>query len=753
MTTTTTTLVTFDQLLANLTERTEAMVKQKSISYLKDADLREVMELSVGIVYLGLRQDRALARVACDIGHRVRDALELSRDSTLAARTGVFVLDSYHALGLIGIEELKVLGAKHTAWYPTALDEASLASLWEDVRPERCEALPRFEKPEDWCSGVHPTGVPLIKHGSLRLLNKLNIVDHHEVMSVLNRYQSQGWKINKSVLSVYSRMSNFKGKDIKVHTEIDPATGEVSTTYPFNWMEEDNARARRGKRLEANSIKRMARKVADRTFYHMYNCDFRGRIYPLTAFLHEQGSDNAKGLLLLEQGQELGEDGYDWLLYNLANTFGEDKLSREDRIAFSRERVATYIGYARDPYLNTGWMAAASKWTFLAGCFELRNIMDWVVAGNSIESYVCHTPVFIDGSNNGVQHLTALSKDESIAHLVNLVPTEKPGDVYTFIANHTWDDYVAPQVAVISDAYKAQYDALFAQMCDIKAHIGEQKLPKKATEAEREEHKVKVSGLYAQLKELRSVNEELLKLCRSYYWSKVESAKQRRVVCKRPTMTLGYGGTAWGMGDQIISDTKKDADAYFKGMDVSAARWMGSAIHKSCLKHLPGPAAMLGMFQLLAGIANSKGEKLRWTVPGTNFPVVQQYRKAESKRVELEFAGKRLQLNVQFIEEKSLDTAKQVSAAAPNVIHSFDAAHLVLTVNACKFPCVTVHDSFGCLPGHMTQMSSAVREQFVAFYNLDPLTQLLKQHDALNLKPAIGNLDINLIIEAEFAFH
>ena len=753
MTTTTTTLVTFDQLLADITTRTAAMAKQKSISYLKEADLREVMELSVGIVYLGIRQDRSFARVACDIGHRVRDALDLPRDSTLAARTGTFVLESYKALNLIDIEELKPVGAKHTAWFPLCTDEASMSALWEDVRPEKCEALPRFERPEDWCSGMHPMGVPLIKHAPLKLLNKINLVDHHEVISVLNRYQSQGWKINKPVLGVYSRLSNLKGKDVKVHTETDPVTGEISTTFPFSWMEEDNHRSRRGKRLEANSIKRMARKVGDRTFYHMYNCDFRGRIYPLTAFLHEQGSDNAKGLLMLEQGQALGEDGYDWLLYNMANSYGEDKLSREDRIAFTRERIVEFIGFARDPYLNTGWMKADNKWAFLAGCYELRNIMDWVVAGNAIGDYVCHTPVFIDGSNNGVQHLTALSKDESIAHLVNLVPTEKPGDVYAFIATHTWNDYVAPQVAAISDAHKAQYDALFAQMAELKAEIADQRLPKKASSEEKEAHKVKVSGLYAQLKELRSVNEELLKLCRSYYWAKVESAKQRRVVCKRPTMTLGYGGTAWGMGDQILADTKKGADAYFRALDVSAARWMGTAIHKSCLKHLPGPAAMLNMFQQLAGIANAKGQKLGWTVPGTNFPVVQQYRKATSKRVELEFNGKRLQLSVQFIEEKTLDTAKQTSAAAPNVIHSFDAAHLVLTVNACKFPCVTVHDSFGCLPGNMTEMSRAVREQFVAFYALDPLTKLLAQHEAEHLKPETGDLDISLINEAEFAFH
>ena len=47
-------------------------------------------------------------------------------------------------------------------------------------------------------------------------------------------------------------------------------------------------------------------------------------------------------------------------------------------------------------------------------------------------------------SNATVQHLTALSIDETTAHLVNLDPTEcdatsVPGDIYMFIADRVWD--------------------------------------------------------------------------------------------------------------------------------------------------------------------------------------------------------------------------------------------------------------------------------------------------------------------------
>ena len=50
------------------------------------------------------------------------------------------------------------------------------------------------------------------------------------------------------------------------------------------------------------------------------------------------------------------------------------------------------------------------------------------------EAYVCHLPIHQDGSCNGLQHYAALGRDQVGAESVNLVPLERPGDVYSNVA-------------------------------------------------------------------------------------------------------------------------------------------------------------------------------------------------------------------------------------------------------------------------------------------------------------------------------
>ena len=47
---------------------------------------------------------------------------------------------------------------------------------------------------------------------------------------------------------------------------------------------------------------------------------------------------------------------------------------------------------------------------------------------------MCHLPIHQDGSCNGLQHYAALGRDKLGAASVNLVPADKPQDVYSEIA-------------------------------------------------------------------------------------------------------------------------------------------------------------------------------------------------------------------------------------------------------------------------------------------------------------------------------
>ena len=68
---------------------------------------------------------------------------------------------------------------------------------------------------------------------------------------------------------------------------------------------------------------------------------------------------------------------------------------------------------------------AEKKVAFCAACVE------WYDYSNAPEGeYISHLPIPIDGSNNGWQHLGAISKDVETGELVGLIPVEIQKDFY-----------------------------------------------------------------------------------------------------------------------------------------------------------------------------------------------------------------------------------------------------------------------------------------------------------------------------------
>ena len=75
-----------------------------------------------------------------------------------------------------------------------------------------------------------------------------------------------------------------------------------------------------------------------------------------------------------------------------------------------------------------------------------------------------------------------------------------------------------------------------------------------------------------------------------------------------------------------------------------------------------------------------------------------------------------------------IDGKKLASSIAPNIIHSFDASHLVLTTNACYNRGIRdfafVHDSFGTHPDDAQLLLDLTKETFIETYSSDYLSKL-----------------------------
>jgi DNA-directed RNA polymerase, mitochondrial len=218
------------------------------------------------------------------------------------------------------------------------------------------------------------------------------------------------------------------------------------------------------------------------------------------------------------------------------------------------------------------------------------------------------------------------------------------------------------------------------------------------------------------------------------------------------------------MGNQVKEDSKKHGIKLLTHVDTRWASFMGRNIYKACGEYINRPMQLLDHFKLAGAAAEAKGEFLAWEVPVTRFPVVQEYTEGIVKKVYIPYGPKVgekksnnhdasvLQLNIAFIEERIPSQGKQAAGAAPNIVHSLDAAHLMLISHRCDFPISTVHDSFGTLPCYMPQLYQIVRETFYELYVTDPLKEIAIQikMDLSNFD--FGTYDISGVLDAEFAF-
>ncbi len=192
----------------------------------------------------------------------------------------------------------------------------------------------------------------------------------------------------------------------------------------------------RGRRLsllnKITSMERFSRYWDDESWpmYFPHTLDFRGRIYPVTnGGISPQGDDVVKGFLSFARGDRIGNEGIKWFKINLANLWGVDKVSFDERIAWVDEHAEELMAQAMDPYENRGWMDADKPFQALKAQRELIGI-----AMNGAD-HITYIPCNFDGSCSGLQNLGQALRCEVTGAAVNLVPQDKPADIYQQVAD------------------------------------------------------------------------------------------------------------------------------------------------------------------------------------------------------------------------------------------------------------------------------------------------------------------------------
>ena len=173
--------------------------------------------------------------------------------------------------------------------------------------------------------------------------------------------------------------------------------------------------------------------LAHDNFWFVWQCDFRGRKYPVESFLSPQNADYSKALLEFSNPVTMDTDeDAQWLAIHGANVFGVDKVSLVDREIWALSNTQNAIDVYEDPFANRWWQEADKPWQALAWCKEWA---EWTFAKGSGEPYETRLPCASDGSCNGLQHLSAMLRDAEGGRAVNLTPNREPQDIYADVAN------------------------------------------------------------------------------------------------------------------------------------------------------------------------------------------------------------------------------------------------------------------------------------------------------------------------------
>jgi hypothetical protein len=442
---------------------------------------------------------------------------------------------------------------------------------------------------------------------------------------------------------------------------------------------------------DAGAVLRVAehrRLAAEEALYLPTVMDFRGRIYYRPTWVSPQSGDLGKSLLCFPlEGEAHGgklvdpDAVYYALVMHFSNLYsGPAKLDKKpllDRVAWFDlwQEAPTYEEADKPLTLKAHWELAASGQTD-------------------------RIPIQLDGTCNGLQHLSALFRDEEAAPLVNLTASSfhvPPADIY-----HGVSRIVAERVASAGLAEEGKWLERF----------------------------------------------------------RVSKLTIDRKLTKGPVMVLPYGGTREAVRLAVKAAVMEQLGARYGGTSAEGTPWgameengYAAFKHRDLFDH-PGfntdvgllsglvwesispaiPKAMSAM-ATLQSIGSHIGEQgLAWQVGAGEDPlwVVQAKSKAARKQVKLRGFHlpdmvRRLTL---MANTNEVDPKAHRSGIVANFIHSLDAAHLAATANRFRSEGGTclgaVHDCLLVRPSEAALVGRCLREEFVRLYEDDPLSKPVK---------------------------
>ena len=305
-------------------------------------------------------------------------------------------------------------------------------------------AYPMLIEPNDW-SQSRQGGYLLneVMRGHDMVRRGAGCIQGETPIQFLNKIQKVGYRVNPFIMNVAETLME-KGYSVKKFVpvvEIPLPNKPIDIAENYDSRKQYRRDAAEVLNKNAASFKkscrtRMTMEAArlfkdKKEFFIPWSFDYRGRAYPIPAFLTPQDTDFGKSLLLFAEEAFMAPEAEDWLAFQVATTYGLDKAPMHERMQWVAENDEVICAVALDPIGNLSiWEAAEDPWQFLAACDEYYHTV--IICDRNYTAL----PIATDATCSGLQILAGLCRDAATASLVNVLPGERPADAYAVVAEH-----------------------------------------------------------------------------------------------------------------------------------------------------------------------------------------------------------------------------------------------------------------------------------------------------------------------------
>jgi len=567
-----------------------------------------------------------------------------------------------------------------------------------------------FSKPEDITELMQPTERPVIKGWTDQKEHEFKQYLNEDFIKSMNVLQQTEWKINTQIRDIlYANREKILNQ---------------YTKFPKKY---------KSKVIEFDLTMARSSLIDDRAFYQYTEADYRGRLYYTTPFLNFQSNDIARGQMLFAKGKKMTEQGLARLKIHIACCYNAtyhkdelpewlstdylpyleseelddisvDKMTLEDREAWTDNNIEMLLEIAAEERIE---LAAEKPITLLACVLEIYNAL------NSEGEYYTHLPVPVDGSNNGWQHLSAMSKDKQAGELVGVVPQDIQKDFYVQCAKNLitrlpewFSERQMPMKHIrkgiakrgsMTRAYSAGASKIAENMyldCHVEGYL--------------ERYEIKEADCNLLAKHLvKSIDE----------------------VCAGPLQTMKFL--------QKIAETEIASDAA-KARKQKSINWITPSGFPVIYE-----AYIDNEFKEKATISCSKRVKK---------PVIRKEDGTEEATDTI---------RIQHVGKENTDKPKIrsfMSGISPNFVHSMDASHMAGVIREWGDDFGAIHDSFSVHACDVDNLLQIIKDKFVEMYDHENFFNVIEdmiltdRNDFNYPQPSIGSLEIREVQDSDYFF-